>query len=86
MVKDHGPQIKDDARYEKLREQGMSKEKAARIANTPRSEAGRRGGKAPRYEEWSRQDLYDKARQVGIPGRSKMQKGELIDALRHHGK
>src|SRR5690606_6719231 len=38
MAKDHGPQIKDDERYEKFREKGMSKEKAARIANTPRSE------------------------------------------------
>jgi hypothetical protein len=35
MAKDHGPQIKDDERYEKLREKGMSKEKSARIANTP---------------------------------------------------
>ncbi len=84
MVKDHGPQIKDDERYEKLRGKGMSKEKAARIANTPRSEAGRRGGKAPRYEDWSRQDLYQKAKQVGIPGRSKMKKTDLIDALRNH--
>ena len=25
-----------------------------------------------------------KAKEVGIPGRSKMDKGELIDALRHH--
>jgi hypothetical protein len=84
MVKDHGPQIKDDERYEKLREKGMSKEKAARIANTPRSVAGRRGGKAPRYEEWRRQDLYEKAKQVGIQGRSKMKKSDLINALRNH--
>jgi hypothetical protein len=49
MVKDHGPQIKDDERYEKLREKGMSKEKAARIANTPRTESGKRGGRSPRY-------------------------------------
>jgi hypothetical protein len=84
MVKNHGPQIKDDERYEKLREQGMSKEKAARIANTPRSKAGRRGGKSPKYEEWSKSDLYKKAREVGIEGRSKMNKGELIASLRDH--
>ena len=47
MAKDHGPQIKDDERYEALRKQGASKEKAAWIANTPRSQAGRRGGKSP---------------------------------------
>ncbi len=83
-AKDHGPQIKDDEQYEALRREGMSKEKAARIANTPRAQAGRRGGKAPKYEEWTKQDLYDKAKQVGIEGRSQMNKDELIDALRHH--
>jgi hypothetical protein len=82
MVKDHGPQIKDDERYEKLREKGVSKQKAARIANTPRSEAGRRGGKSPRYEDWNRDDLYEKAKQVGIKGRSRMPKSQLIEALR----
>jgi hypothetical protein len=82
--KDHGPTIKEDERYEKLREQGMSKEKAARIANTPRKEAGKRGGKSPKYEEWNKDDLYERAKEVGIEGRSKMDKSELIDALRHH--
>lgn len=81
---DHGPQIKDDRQYERLREQGYSKEKSARIANTPRRTAGKRGGSSPPYEDWSRDDLYNKARQVGIEGRSKMNKRELIDALRHH--
>ena len=33
MAKDHGAQIKDDAKYEALREKDMSKEKAARISN-----------------------------------------------------
>ncbi|MCK9274109.1 MAG: Rho termination factor N-terminal domain-containing protein [Syntrophales bacterium] len=84
MAKDHGPQIKDDERYEKLRKKGMSKEKAARIANTPRSQAGKRGGRSPKYEEWSKSDLYDKAREIGIEGRSKMKKSELIDSLRNH--
>lgn len=32
-TKDHGPSIKDDEQYEALRKEGMSKEKAARIAN-----------------------------------------------------
>jgi len=84
MTKDHGPSIKDDARYEKLREHGYSKEKSARIANTPRHQAATRGGKAGDYEDQSRAQLYDKARKVGIPGRSRMRKDELIHALRHH--
>ncbi len=82
--KNHGPQIKDDARYEALREQGASKEKAARIANTDASEAGRRGGKSPPYKEWNKNDLYQKAQSIGISGRSTMSKAELIEALRHH--
>jgi hypothetical protein len=84
MVKDHGPQIKDDEQYEALRKQGMSKEKAARIANTDRRQAAVKGGRAARYENWSKEDLYAKAREVGIGGRSRMKKEELIDALRHH--
>lgn len=82
--KDHGPQIKDDEQYEALREQGASKEKAARIANTPRSTAGQRGGEAPAYERWSKGDLEDKAREIGIRGHSQMSKDQLIDALRNH--
>lgn len=82
--KDHGPQIKDDAQYEALREQGESKEKAARIANTPRSAAGHRGGEAPAYESWSKNDLDDKAREIGIDDHAQMSKDELIDALRNH--
>jgi hypothetical protein len=84
MAKDHGPSIKDDERYEKLREQGMSKEKAARIANTPRREAGKRGGHAAKYEEWTKDELSRKAREVGIKGLSRMKKQDLIDALRGH--
>ncbi|HLV01792.1 MAG TPA: Rho termination factor N-terminal domain-containing protein [Acidobacteriota bacterium] len=84
MGKKHGPQIKDDERYEALRKEGMSKEKAARIANTDPKEAGRRGGKAEKYEKWSKEDLYQKAKQVGIEGRSRMSKTQLIAALRGH--
>lgn len=82
MAKDHGPSIKDDEQYESLREQGMGKEKAARIANTPRDEAAKKGGQAPRYEEWTVDELRDRAAEIGIEGRSKMDKDELIDALR----
>ena len=35
MAKDHGPSVKDDKQYEGLRKKGMSKERAARIANDP---------------------------------------------------
>lgn len=84
MAKSHGTSIKDDAQYEELRKEGMSKEKAARIANTSRKSAGKRGGKSPKYEDWSKDDLYGKAKQVGISGRSQMSKQDLIRSLRNH--
>jgi hypothetical protein len=43
MAKDHGPSIKNDKQYEGLRKKGMSKERAAKIANTPG--ASKKGGK-----------------------------------------
>lgn len=84
MVKDHGSSIKDDRQYEALRADGMSKSKAARIANSDSSKTGRKGGKADKYEDQTKDELQDKARKVGIEGRSKMSKSELIDALRNH--
>ncbi len=84
MAKDHGSSVKDDEQYEALRREGASKEKAARIANTSRSQGGQKGGKSPSYEEWSKQDLQQRAKEIGIEGRSKMDKGELVDALRDH--
>ena len=84
MAKDHGSSVKDDEQYEALRREGASKEKAARIANTSRSQSGKKGGKSSSYEDWSKQDLQQRAREIGIEGRSKMDKGELVDALRNH--
>ena len=43
MAKDHGSSVKDDKQYEGLRKKGMSKERAAKIANAPG--ASRKGGK-----------------------------------------
>ena len=43
MAKDHGPSVKNDNQYEGLRKKGMSKSRAAKIANTPN--ASKKGGK-----------------------------------------
>ncbi|MDC8832472.1 DUF7218 family protein [Alteromonas gilva] len=87
MTKDHGKQIKNDSAYEELRDKGYSKEKAARIANAqanPQQHPSEKGGKSKKYEEWTKQALYQRAKEIGIDGRSKMNKQELIDALRNH--
>ena len=83
MAKDHGPTVKNDRQYEKLREKGASKQKAARIANSPTKSTSRRGGQHGKYEDWSKEDLQKQARKVGIDGRSKMTKSELAKALRN---
>ncbi len=80
----HGPTVKDPEQYEALRRKGESKEKAARIANTSRRSAGKKGGKSPSYEDWSKNDLQKRAAEIGIEGRSKMSKDELVKALRNH--
>jgi len=81
-------QIKDEKTYQKLRDRGESKNKSARIANaaagSSRSKVGRKGGSSGSYDDWSKQDLVKKAKEVGIKGRSTMSKSELIKALRNH--
>ena len=86
MTKDHGPSVKDDETYEALREDGASKQKAARIANAQTNDSqnpSEKGGEASPYEDWTKDELYDRAQELDISGRSEMNKGELIEALRN---
>ena len=76
--------VRDSGTYEELRKKGESKEKAARIANAqsnPDQEPSKKGGKGAKYEDRTKEELYQKAKEVGIEGRSKMNKQQLIDAL-----
>ncbi|WP_165964599.1 Rho termination factor N-terminal domain-containing protein [Actinomadura sp. KC216] len=81
-------QIKNEKMYQKLRDQGESKEKAARIANASagqgKKKVGRKGGKNPSYSDWTKEDLMKRAREIGIEGRSSMNKSQLVNALRNH--
>ena len=82
------PQIKDEKTYQALRREGNSEEKSARIANaaasSSRKQVGARGGKSPSYDEWTKKQLIERAREIGIKGRSSMGKQQLISALRSH--
>ena len=68
--------------------EGESKKKAARISNAAadgsKSAIGHIGGKSHSYDDWNKEDLVKRAKEVGIKGRSTMKKAELVKALRHH--
>lgn len=82
------PQLKDPELYDRLREEGNSEEKAARISNAAaregRSTVGRRGGEAGDYEDRTVPELRDRAKELGLTGYSRKRKAELIRMLREH--
>ena len=89
---------KDERQYEHIKEgsqkRGVStvraKEIAARTVNKRRREEGRTpkqttsgtGNPGRSLEDRPRQELYNRAKQLGIEGRSKMNKQELVRAIR----
>jgi hypothetical protein len=70
--KEPGPSVKDDKVYEAIRDEGGSKEKAARIANASaaqgRSSVGKKGGKSGSYDDWKVEDLRKRAKELGMSG------------------
>ncbi|MDH6182587.1 hypothetical protein M2152_002769 [Microbacteriaceae bacterium SG_E_30_P1] len=78
--------LKDPELYEKLRDEGNSAQKAARISNAAardgRSTLGRRGGSSGDYEDWTVPELRKRAKEIGLTGYSGKRKSELISALR----
>lgn len=83
-----GPSVKDPEVYEALRDDGASKEKAARISNaaaaSSREDVARKGGASTDYDERTKAELLQRARELDISGRSSMTKAELVHALRTH--
>jgi hypothetical protein len=79
------PSIKNEEAYEALRKKGYDKSKAAAIANAQVNSdmsPSQKGGKAPPYEDWTKDELIERAEELEIEGRWDMTKQELIDALR----
>lgn len=87
---------KDERQYEKIKKSqqkrgsGRAKEIAARTVNKRRREEGRTPQKTtsgtgnPRHglQSRSKQELYNQAKKLDIEGRSKMNKDELVKAIR----
>lgn len=80
--------IKNEKMYKELRKQGDSKEKSARISNAAAargsSAVGRKGGKSGSYDDWTVVELRKRAKELGLPGYSRLAKSELIGKLRNH--
>ena len=86
--KNSGSSLKNPEMYESLREDGASKEKAARISNAAARDGeeavGERGGKAGSYEDWTVDELKERAKELDLSGYSDKTKDELIEMLRNH--
>jgi plasmid stabilization system protein ParE len=89
---------KDERQFEHIkdstRERGVSEDKAEEIAARTVNKRRRVEGRTPNVrtqgtgnpnrglDERSRDEIYNRARELHIPGRSKMTKAELIRAVR----
>ena len=82
------PALKNPEMYESLRDDGASKEKAARISNAAARDGektvGQRGGESGSYEDWTVDDLRGRAKELDLEGYSDLRKDELIEKLRNH--
>jgi hypothetical protein len=80
--------LKDPELYEELRDDGASKEKAARVSNAAardgRKSVGKRGGQSGSYEDWTVDELRKRAKELGMSGYSGKKKAQLVDMLRNH--
>ena len=86
MPDKENPSLKDPELYEKLRDDGASKGKAARISNAAakqgRSKIGEKGGESGSYDDWTVPQLRERAKEIGLSGYSDKRKSDLISMLR----
>lgn len=92
---------KDERQYQHVkkseRERGRSEEDAKEIAARTVNDQRRREGRTPDrttegtgnpnrpLEDRTRDQLYNRAKELDVSGRGSMTKGELIDAIRRQG-
>ncbi len=82
-----------DSEIERGRSARRAKEVAARTVNKDRREEGRTpsrttqgtGNPSTSLDDRSKQELYNRAKRLGIAGRSRMTKQELLRAIRAAG-
>jgi hypothetical protein len=93
---------KDERQYEHVKDSSLARGKsedkaeeiAARTVNKRRREEGRTPNRRTQgtgnpnlpLEERSRDEIYNRAREIGVRGRGKMTKAELVEAIRHRGR
>ncbi len=79
--------LKNPKMYEELRDDGASKQKAARISNAAardgKKAVGRRGGESGSYDDWTVPELRKRAKELGMTGYSSKTKPQLISVLRN---
>ncbi|WP_166831073.1 Rho termination factor N-terminal domain-containing protein [Thalassoroseus pseudoceratinae] len=91
---------KDERQYDHIKkgaqERGKSEDRAEEIAARTVNKTRRKEGRTPnktssgtgnpnsKLEERTKRELYNQAKDLDIPGRSQMNKNELISAIRHH--
>lgn len=74
--------VKDEKKSGAVRRAGNSEQKST--AKASRRTVATKSGSSRAYENWKKDDLVRRARELGIAGRSTMNKEQLITALRHH--
>lgn len=84
MAKTHGSSIKDGEQSEARPRQGMTEETTARMGNASRTDAENQGDSSYKDDEWDKDELHDRPRELDLEGQSDRCKQGLIDTLRAH--
>ena len=75
-------EVNGKQQYHGLLKEGYNMEKITPLVNAPI--VGVNGVKAKPYNEWTKEELYQQAIKAGIPGRSYMNKKNLINSLQNN--